>query len=283
MFPITHINVHRAGRPVIVTTSLDRLEAVRRIQLVGARHGVVGCAVQPDHIHVVALCPADEAGALAQAIESSLTQTLRLKPGFVPYFCKEVADQNHFDSAMRYLYRQGPHHDDDRDRYHDGSNGPELLGGRLLRGSRGLFVPPARDLFKRFVTRVGDSEIERLLLGRGSLLPLAKLGAAPGGLAGEPLEALLVLAAAATVSRVNLDSSAPFVTEVRAALLRTVEASPFAASVDPARMLGCSTRTLRRLRSYSSAPEVEDAVQWQVRFRLSHLELELRARLVRPR
>ena len=269
----THINFSLRNRPVIATTDDQHLECGVRIQRVGIPWDLLACGVSGDHGHIVALCPFEDAGRLAQAIETSLTQTLGFKPGFSRYYAKPVTDQLHLETLVRYVLRQQEHHGVHKDPDFFGCNGPELIGGRMLRLRRGgLVVPPARDLFRRHL-RIDDAELETIMLGGKKRRPLSKLGAAPGGLAGVELERVLVRAAAAAIGRAKLEGRVAGLADARAAVLRLVEANPLGESVRPARMLGVSERAVRKLRRKEVRVDVGRAVRWQLEFQLTRREL----------
>lgn len=272
-----HLNFSRRGRPVITTTPAQRLEAITRIQRIGVRFGLVLCAVLADHIHVVALCDSTRAGALAQAIESSLTQVWGFKPGFSRYFVTPVSNQLHLEKLVDYVLRQAEKHNDPSDPDHLGTNGPELVGGRLLRLKRGgLVIPSTRVLFRDAIPRIKDDAVERILLGGRRRSPVASFSAAPAGLAGSDLEEVLCAAAAGAIGLPSMPRRGAGVSAARAALLRLVSESPFAGSVEPRRMVGVGRSAFQELRRCEPAAAIANAVRWQVEFRLTRRETELR-------
>lgn len=278
MTPIAvSINTSRRGRSVIAFTPAQRLEVCRRIQLVGMRYSLLVCCLVDDHLHIVALCSLDEAGALAQAVESSITQVLGLKPGFGRYWVKPITDQKHLETSIRYVLDQARRHQSRSDLDHHGNNGPELLGGRLLRTKRGgLVLPPCREVLRAHAPKVDLDKLEKLLFGDAPRVALKNMPAAPGGLAGRDLEAVCREAAAVAIGLPEFPPRGGGVSDALAALLLLVESSGFAESVDAQRMLGVCGGSVRRLRKRTVPVPLGAAVRWQLEFRLSRREFGLR-------
>lgn len=281
MAPGITLGFVRSGRTVIAPTQQLKFETSIRTQIIGERFGVLVCSFSGDHGHVAAACSMDRAPALAQAVQSSLTQVCGLKPGFVHYYAKPLENQRHLKNFAKYGLTQLDHHDDPTDRDLLGCNGPELVGGRLLRSGGWVRLPPSRRLLRERLPKLKVEEIEEWLL------PVPRksvevLGAAPAGLVGPELEQALVKAAATAVGRLVLEGRFPAVLKAKAALVQLVDGSPFRESVSLRRMFDCSKDTVLRLRRMSVAEPIVTAVRWQVEFQLTRRELD-RARALAAR
>ena len=141
----------------------------------------------------------------------------------------------------------------------------------LRRG--GLIIPPSREVAARFLPKITDEGIEKMLVGGRKRIELDKFGSAPAGLAGVELEEVLMDAAAAAIGLLDLDRRRAGVADARAAVLQLVETSPFIGSIQPVRMLGLDLSTLRRLRTREVWEPLAYAVRWQVEFRLTRRAL----------
>lgn len=275
----SHWNSSRRGRPVIAGSDAELLEANIRMQRIGQRSRLVVSCIGHDHIHVAALCGPGEVGRMVQSVESSITQVNGLDPGFAPFYEKAIEDQRHLEMVARYILRHSKKEARPHDPDHLGNNGPELIGGRLLRLRRGgLIIPPSREVAARFLPKITDEEIEKMLVGGRKRIELDTFGSAPAGLAGVELEEVLMGAAAAAIGLLDLDRRRAGVADARAALLQLVETSPFIGSIRPVRMLGLDLSTLRRLRTREVWGPLAYAVRWQVEFRLTRRALAPMAR-----
>ena len=245
------------GRVILGTPAL-RADAYRRVRRIGTRYGLLFFHLGTDHIHAVVACEESDVPRFAQAIECSITRGTRREVGFGRYHAKVVADQGHLQTLVRYVLTQEQRHGTAMDPRHHGSNGPDLIGGRI-----GGEVQ--RELFARYLPKVTAEYVQALLFAGTPRVPLEELGPAPGGLVGAALEELLRLAAAAAIGCARLGRRGR-ARSARRVLLEIVEKMELGETVVPGRLLGSSRHALRRLRLCEIDLDVGRAVRWQIEF-----------------
>ena len=245
-------------RRVILKTREARADAAWRVRRVGRRFGLLVFHLGTDHIHTVVTCPKSDLPAFAQAVECSLTRGCNLDVGFARYHAKPVSDQGHLERLFGYVLRQEAHHGTSLDLVHMGSNGPDLAGLRLAGAHE-------RRLMAQTAPRVRPDELQRILLRGRPLVELDQLGAAPHGLEGERLEALLLQSGASALGRADLDGQSRPVLRVRRSLFEIVANSPLGKTVDLARMFG-DPRRRRRLVARPVDPTISASVRKLIEF-----------------
>jgi len=245
------------GRVILGTPAL-RIDAYRRVVRIGRRFGLLFFHLGTDHIHAVVACAAAEVPRFAQAIESSITLGTRREVGFGRYHAKAVTDQGHLRTLVRYVLTQEQKHGTALDPRHLGSNGPDLVGGRI-----GGEVE--RHLFARYLPKMTPDRVQGLLFGEAVQVRLEDMGPAPAGLVGVELEELLRSAAAAALGRSTLGHRG-LEKSARRALLEIVGQMELGQTVVPGRLLSSSRHALRRLRMSEIDVDVGRAVRWQIEF-----------------
>jgi len=234
----------RDSRVVAPTPAAQRVLAATTHR-VGERFGLYAFRAAGDHFHLAALCDRQDAGRLAQALGSALTQALDLPAGFSPAFLQPMLRQGHVEETFRYVHRNADKHGVANDPLHEASSLPSLLGLRL--------APPG------FITRV-RSLLPRV--HRGQLLALLGVDAL------EPCVRvdLLADAAAGAVGLPALDRSAA-ATRARTAAIRV--ANPTVPLPALAAALGLTASTVRRARAPAHAP-ADIALERMIALRMGH-------------
>lgn len=249
-------------RRVILSTPARRADAYHRIRRIGSRFGLLVFNLGTDHMHSLVTCEEEDLPRYAQALEASLALRFRLRPGFSRYHRKQISDQGHLETSIRYVLGQEQHHGTAMDVRHLGSNGPDLIGKRLT-GAR------ERALLKQLAPRVRESDIERILLRGRPRIGLDALGPTPHGLYGRDLEALLREAAGAAIGQPDLRRNCWGTPAARRALLAVIESTDLAATIRPEAALGLTTGGVRKLRRVPVDRRVAGIVRWQVEFCLA--------------
>ncbi len=245
------------GRVILGTPAL-RTDAYRRVVRIGRRFGLLFFHLGTDHIHAVVACKAADVPRFAQAVECAITLGTRREVGFGRYHVKPVTDQGHLRTLVAYVLTQEQKHGTSLDPRHYGSNGPDLVGGRI--GGE-----PERDLFARYLPKVSHDRVQELLFGRATRVRLEDMGPAPAGLVGVELEELLRGAAAAALGCSTLGRRGR-ANSARRVLLEIVGKMELGQTVEPRRLLKSSRHTLRRLRMCEVDVGVGRAVRWQIEF-----------------
>ncbi len=263
-----HVMHSLRGRRVVFPTLAQRADAYRRAQRIGVDFGLAWFNLGSDHIHSVVLCSRRRAARWANSIESSWKQGVGLEANFAPYHAKAVTDQGHLEKLFDYVIDQSRRHGFTLDPDHLGSTGPDLCGGRLVGAA-------ATRLARQHLPRLRRLQVERLLLGGHRVRTLQELGAAPAGLAGEPLEEVLRSAAAAAIGSVDLPGRTDLGKLARRALLDVATESPLRETVRAGRLLQLSRSAVDRLRRRPVDARALHAVRWQVAFHLTRRALPL--------
>jgi hypothetical protein len=237
-----HIVIRPADNRPLFTNLEARTGFTQAIVAVGKPFEVPAWGAGDCHGHLISMGERTLAGELARRVELSLTRRLRLDVGFCPVSIKPIEDQSYLRSSIPYAMRQNDRHNVPCDPYHEGSSLPDALGLRLL-------APDLPALLARVAPRL-------------DLVPmLGGLGPRP---AADDVETLAP-AAAAAIGRPNLYGKGR---ATRAARRAVIELAPDASAAQLRDALGCSQRTLGRLRRLPPAPRpLIDAVIGQARWR----------------
>lgn len=254
-----HLVLRLVDGRVVLATPEERCDGYHRMLRIGGRFGLLFFHLGTDHIHAVLACPEADVARFAHAIECSITRGTGRAVGFGHYYSKRVTDQGHLRSLAAYVLKQERKHGTTLDPRHLGSNGPDLVGGRLQGGAQ-------RRLVRQMLPRLQPDAIERLLFGDAARVPLEDLSPAPAGLTGPGLERLLRAAAGAAIGRPAAFGSRGPAGAARRALLEIVDKTAVGETVDPARLLECSRSSVSRLRGRPVDVEVGRCVRWQVEF-----------------
>lgn len=258
MRPLGFHLVFRAvdSRVIAPDTAAQRTLAVTTHR-VGDAFGLYAFRAAGDHFHVAALCDRPDAGHLAQALGSALTQVLDLPSGFAPTFLKPMEHQAHVEEVFAYVHRNAEKHGVGNDPLHEASSLPGLLGLRLVPQA---FIPRVR----RLLPRVHRGQL-LALLGVDALEPCVRID-------------LLADAAAGAVGLPALDRRAPSI-RARAAAIRLASPTvPIAAIADA---LDLTERAVRRLRAVRPDPDPD--LDRMIGLRMGHRSaLGDRARLDLP-
>jgi hypothetical protein len=280
-----HITIRLQDDRAITQTVGDRRKLSALVYLGGSRHGLLGFRVADTHAHLLFRCDRKVAGQSVRAIEVAIQHSLRPGAGFEPARIREVRDQHHLRSSLRYLFRQEQHHRLTLDPFHEGSSLPELIGLRSLPKSTGWEQTASR--VRAVVPRLRRAELVEILGesvgqsgGRLSLAvfsqPLAGLspgversaeawlaGAVPGD--GPGVETVLREAVSAAAGITALSERGR-----QASLARCAAVALLGATWSPARLaalLEISPRTLHRLRTQSAPLELVRATALQIAMR----------------
>jgi hypothetical protein len=193
------------------------------------------------HGHLLTMGSREEAGEAVRRVQIALQ--LAMAPGapFERAHFTPVRDASHLRNVFRYILGQAEHHGVQGDRFHDASNGPDLIGARVVGVWTAVNV-------RRYLRRVRR---EHILEAMG--LP------DPDGVAVVPLLDLRD-AAAASVAAATLGGRTPDLVSARVAAVAV-------AGPDAARLLGLPPRTLHRLRASPADPAIVRAIQQQLAMR----------------
>jgi hypothetical protein len=222
---------------------------------IGERFGVYAFRAAGDHLHVAALCTREDAGHLAQALASALTQALDIACGFAATFLRPMLHQGHVEENFRYIHRNAEKHGVANDPTHEASSLQALLG---LRVAPAGFLPRVRAA----LPRVHRGQL-LALLGVDALEPCVRVD-------------LLADAAAGALGRAALDTSGES-NRARAAAVRL--AGPIVPPAALAATLGVCDRSVRRWRSAPADPALERIIALRIGHRTA---LGDRARLDLP-
>ena len=239
-----HITMRLVRDGAIARHPGELRRAARLIYKHGTPRGLLAFRIADTHVHVLAQATRQQAGALAQAVQSALKQALHLDSPFERARYRAIESERHLFNALRYVFRQEEHHGTRFDPAHDGSSLPELLGMRML----------DRDVAAQ---RLGS------LLPRLSREALATVAGALELEQVKPHTSLLAEAAAAALGITELGGDRPGASWRRAA----VHAGKELEVTQLASMLGASRRTIRRLRTTQVSASVLHAVEQQWRLR----------------
>lgn len=242
-----HIMLRLEDDRVIAPTEGARRQLARIVLERGRAYRLLGLGSADTHGHLLAACGRRAAGELVRRVKIGLTR--RLAPGidFAPTRFKPISDQHHLERALLYVLRQQEHHGLSADPYHDGSNLLDLLGLRVL----GAYT---RENVRALVPRVRREDLLGCLGIAGLERPVEA-----------PLE-LLAPAAAAAAGLAELVGSSADVNAARRAAIEVAGERRMAR--DLATALGCSERTIKRLRSRPAKEALVTAVTLQVRLRV---------------
>ncbi len=196
------------------------------------------------HLHLLLADSRPVAGELARRLEIGLWQTLRPGVPFAPARIKPVLNQRHLGNAFLYILRQEERHGLAGDPLHDGSNLVDLLGLRVVGRWTATHV-------RAHLPRVDRASLVSFLASD----PEASITSwAP-----------LPEAAAAALALPALTGSGHSVTRARRAALHLARGRLRVA--DAAAAMGVSERTAHRLRHQPAEPDLEAAIEGQLRLR----------------
>jgi hypothetical protein len=250
-----HIILRLEDDRVIAPTAAARRILARAVLEVARPHCPLAFNGVDTHLHLETAGSGAQASELARRLKLSLVPRLGLEVGFAPARIKPILDQHHLRRTFAYILRQHDHHGYDEDPHHDASNLPDLLGLRLVGGYTAANV-------RSLLPRVRRADL-LAALGLSSLESPAEI----------PL-ALLADAAAAAAALPALTGRSVEVVEARRAAVHV--AGDHHDSSALARALGCSPRTIRRLRSEPALEPLTRAVALQLHLRVSLPRPELR-------
>lgn len=256
-----HIRMSLADGRVITTCSSAQRLLARTVLGAGRDSCLLSFRSADTHLHLAAGCSRARAGQLVRVISSSLRRRLELPVGFTHPHFQPIRDQRHLDSSFWYDLRQDERHEIDIDPLAEASNLPDLLGlrliGRYTVGNVSRLLPRVRP--EALAHRLGVS-IEDLL--RGPISPRSM--------------EQLADAAAASVAVPVLQGRDADVAEARRAAVHLLDGR--LPRVHLARLLGTTSRHVRRMRVQPANPLLVEAIARQLRLRTAMNE---RARSVR--
>lgn len=236
-----HVRLRARDDRVVAPSPAERRVLARTVLEHGRECRLLTFRAADTHSHAEVACSREAAGEFARRVSISLTLRLGVECGFQPAWIGPIHDQRHLLATFWYILRQRDHHGLESDPWHEGSNLPDLLGLRPL----GVYTAAnVRELLPR--------------VHRGELIEV--LGDDLTG----PIDVdSLADAAAAAACLPDVSGNGPLATAARAAATQAVDAT----SDRAARLLGVSTRTVRRLRGMKVPAELVQAVARQLSLR----------------
>jgi hypothetical protein len=202
------------------------------------------CAVDT-HLHFNHTEDRAVSGELAHKITSAIRRQLAIPVGFGRAYHRPILDQAHLGNSSNYILDQQPNHGLEWDPYHETSNLPDLLGLRVV----GAFTAGnVRALLPR-VTRAQ-------LVRRFGIDELAERAGPPDK---------LVEAASAALALPGITGRGASARAARRALLEI--ASGQLAVTRTAELIGCSARTLDRIRAIPPDQALVRAIRLQLGLR----------------
>jgi hypothetical protein len=192
------------------------------------------------HGHLLTMGSREDAGEAVRRAQIALQ--LAMAPGapFERAHFTPIRDASHLRNAFGYILGQAAHHGVQGDRCRDASNGPDLIGARVI----GVWTA---EKVRRYLRRVRR---EHILEAMG--LP------DPEGVVSAMVD--LRDAAAAAIGAASLDGRTPDILSARVAAVAV-------AVPDAARLLQLPPRTLHRLRATAADPAIVRAIQQQLAMR----------------
>lgn len=210
--------------------------------------GLLGFRLADTHLHTLLATDRRGGAEFCRRVEIALQQGRAPLPGFSRVHVTPVHSQRHLGKAFEYILDQEKHHGTDLDPLHEASIVPDLLGLRPL----GRFVAEHvhRHLPRTTRTRLLNA------LAVSSLTP-----------ANTPVD-LLPTAAEAAACIPSLKGSSPAAVEARAAVVQLAASRLRTPAL--AAMLGCTPRSVNRLRRRPADPNLVRAIQLQLDLRRQH-------------
>jgi hypothetical protein len=246
--PGQHILVRLSSDRLLHTSDAQRRSLVRSIHLTARPWELMAFGCAGVHLHLSAATDHRGAGELARRLEISLQLKHDYGSPFQRVQRRELTDQRHAFSACLYDMRQREHHDLAADPFLEATSAPDLLGARLM----------GRYLMPRAVERLPELRRHHLLAlyGIDDLRPAEHVD--------DPRE--VVEAALAAFALGSFEGNSLDVRRARRVVVALVGRRLSARELAAA--LGCTSRTIERLRVGPLPPEVElIAVRLQIDLR----------------
>jgi hypothetical protein len=127
-----HLVLRLIDDRVIAPTVTHRRALAHVVYEQGEQRGLIAFRAADTHLHIVMVGPRLEAGMLARYTTMSLRWRLELGAPFQPPAIRPLVDRRHLENAVRYAFKQEPHHGIVLDPFHDASSLPDLVGLRAL-------------------------------------------------------------------------------------------------------------------------------------------------------
>jgi hypothetical protein len=250
-----HIRLRRKDDSVLAGTAREQRIIARAVLERGQAYGLLAFSAADTHLHMSTTCDNAAGEEYARRVEIAVTKRLRPKVGFAKARVDEVDKQWHLHNLCDYILRQDKRHGiENLDPLRECSNLPDLLGARLL-GAYTL------ENLRRALPRFHEGDFLRLM-GVACIKP-----------ADGPLE-LLRDAAAAAVCRIDLLGHS---VEVSAALTAAVKvAGDRMSNAALGRLLGVSSRTVKRMEDRRVDKALVRAVRLQLHLRVEKLSVGVR-------
>ena len=192
------------------------------------------------HGHLLTMGSREDAGEAVRRAQIALQLAMAPAAPFERARFTAIRDASHLRNVFRYILGQADHHGVQGDRFRDASNGPDLIGARVVGVWTAVNV-------RRYLRRLRRAHI------------LEAMGLPdPEGIA--PAIFDLRDAAAAAVAAPTLDGRTPDLLSARVAAVAV-------AGLDAARLLGFPPRTLHRLRATPADPTIVRAIRQQLAMR----------------
>jgi len=238
-----HIMIRLADNRVIAPTVALCRNLARIVLKISKGRRLLAFRSADNHLHAATLLDRPQAGELARRIEIGLHYNLHLPVEFEKARIKPVQSQGHLSRLFEYILDQDKHHGTERDPFHEASSLQDLLGLRVL-GSDVLVNVRA------YLPRVNRAQLLELL-GDDLEHPIQRW---------EPL----ATSAAAAVGLPRI-SSCRASTRARRAAVHV--AGKALTTIRLATDLGCTERTITRMRGLVADSRIVQAVELQLRLR----------------
>lgn len=238
-----HIMVRLADNRVIAPTVALCRTLARTVLKISRGSRLLAFRSADNHLHAATLLDRHQAGELARRIEIGLHYNLHLPVKFEKVRIKPVENQGHLSRLFEYILDQDKHHGTERDPFHEASSLPDLLGLRVL-GSDVLANVRA------YLPRVNRAQLLELL-GDDLEHPIQRW---------EPL-------ATSAAAAVGLPRLSRCRTSTRARRAAVHVAGKALTAMRLANQLGCTKRTITRMRSLVVDSRIVKAVELQLRLR----------------
>jgi hypothetical protein len=239
---------------VIATDTTTRRKLASSVRRIGERVGVFLFGAADTHIHVGTLGDRKTAGIAAGRISASIGRAVQLPVRFAPSTVKKITDQRHLVNVVGYVLRQEQHHGTNADPFHEASCLPDVLGMRIG-------APWLRSRLLGVAPRLDPMELAHNL---PRLSPAKAVTAEALPLLGD--------AAAAAICEPTLSGRKPSITHARAAAIRVALELDLGTLSAISSALGIDRATTWRLRRASIDDELKDAIELQLRMRISRAE-----------